>query len=84
MKVAIYGQNYYDSVDTPSTLERGQKVKPFFSESSLLQIKLKGMKHRASCKHIFCPYTHHWSMGGVQCQTIYISERSYTNIVYQN
>ena len=24
----------------------------------MLHIKLKGMEHRAPCKHIVCPYTH--------------------------
>ena len=25
----------------------------------ILHIKLKEMEHRAPCKHILCPYTHH-------------------------
>ena len=36
------------SLHTPSTPGVGSKVKHF----------LKGMEHRAPCKHILCPYTH--------------------------
>ena len=30
----------------------------------MLHIKLKGMDHRAPCKHIFCPYKHSQPQGG--------------------
>ena len=39
---------------TPLTPGVGSKGILFFSEV-LLQIKLKGMKHRTPCKQIFCP-----------------------------
>ena len=29
----------------------------------MLHIKLRGMEHRAPCKHIFCPYTHTLCLG---------------------
>ena len=41
-----------------------QKVKTyFFLKVVMLHIKLKGMEHRAPCKHIFCPYTHPRPLG---------------------
>ena len=37
----------------------GQDVKiPLFQNMVMLHITLKGMGHRAPCKHIFCPYKH--------------------------
>ena len=35
----------------------------FFLNIVMLHIKLKGMEHRAPCKHIFCPYTHYRLLG---------------------
>ena len=32
----------------------------------MLHIKLKGMEHRACCKHKFCHYTPPWPLGGVK------------------
>ena len=45
-------------VDTPSTKRWGQKVKTFFVKGVMLHIKLKGIEHRAQCKHIICPNIH--------------------------
>ena len=51
-------------VDTPSTSEVGSKgLKKNLLKVVKLHIKLKGMEHRAPCKHIFCPYTHSRPMG---------------------
>ena len=38
----------------------------FFLKVVMLHIKLKGMEHRAPCKHIFCPYTHAQLPDGVK------------------
>ena len=49
----------------------------FFSlKVVMLHIKLKGMEHRAPCKHIFCAYTHPWSMGWGQKVKTFFSENS--------
>ena len=44
----------------------GSKVKKNSLKEVMLQIKLKGMEHRAPCKHIFCPYTHPQPAGSVK------------------
>ena len=42
----------------------GQKVKiQLFQNMVMLHIKLKGITNTATCKHIFCPYTHPRSLG---------------------
>ena len=42
----------------PSTDPGVQKAKiQLFHNKVMLHIKLKGMEHRAPCKHIFSPYT---------------------------
>ena len=41
----------------------GQKVEiQLFQKMIMLQIKL-GITNSATCKHIFCPYTHHRPLG---------------------
>ena len=61
------------------TLDLRHGVKTFFSE--ILHIKLKGMEHRATCKHIFWLYTYPlplgmWSIG----QNIFTES---SQVVYQ-
>ena len=43
----------------------GWSQKVFFLKVVMLHIKLTEMKHRTTCKQIFCPYTHSRSLGGV-------------------
>ena len=43
---------------TPSTPGVRSKVEFFFLKVVMLHIKLKGIEHRAPCKHIFFPLTH--------------------------
>ena len=58
-----HGSKYFARRHTIDT-GWGQNVKTFFSlKVVLLHIKLKGIGHRASCKHIFYPYTHPRSVG---------------------
>ena len=46
------------------TPEVGSKVKTFFSLKEVMShIKLKGIEHRAPCKHIFCPHTRPLPLG---------------------
>ena len=50
------------SLHTPLALGWGQEVKTVaLSESShvVYHYQIKGMKHRAPCKHTICPYTKH-------------------------
>ena len=44
------------SFHTPAAPGVGSNIF-FFLKVVMLLIKLKGMEHRAPCKHIFCPYT---------------------------
>ena len=57
-------QGHILSLHTPSTLGVESKVKTFFFlKVVILHNKLKGMEHRAPCKHIFCPLTHTLDFG---------------------
>ena len=47
----------------------------------MLQVKLKGMEYKATCKHIFCPYTHTQTPDEVKGQNIFFSESSH--VAYQ-
>ena len=38
----------------------------FFQNMVMLHNKLKGMEHRAPCKHIFSPYTHPQHVGWIK------------------
>ena len=49
-------QAYILSLQTPLTTGWSQTY--ILVEVVIFHITLKGMKHRAPCKHIFCPYTH--------------------------
>ena len=61
------------SLHTPLTLKVGSKVKTcFFLKIVMLHIKLKGMEHRAPCKHIFYPYTQPVSLGWGQMVKIFL------------
>ena len=52
---------------TPSTPGVGQKVETFFLlKVVMLHMKLKGIEHRAPCKHTFCPYTHPQTPDGIK------------------
>ena len=64
------------SLHTPSNPWVGQKVKTcIFLKVVLLHIKLKRMEHRASCKRIFCPYTHPQHLGwGQMVKTFFFTE----------
>ena len=45
----------------------GQKVKiQLLQNMVMLHNKLKGMEHRAPCKHIFSPYTHPQHVGWIK------------------
>ena len=51
--------NVLPSDPRPWTLGVDQKVKiQHFQNMVMLHIKLKGMSNAATCKRIFCPYTH--------------------------
>ena len=50
-----------------------KRSKHLFSSES---IKVKGMEHRAPCKHIFCPYTHTRLLGCSQKVKTFFSESS--------
>ena len=53
------GSKYLARRPPPPPDPRGQKVNiQLFQNMVMLHIKLKGMEHRALCKHIFSPYTH--------------------------
>ena len=53
----------------------------FFLKVVILHIKLKGMEHRAPCKHIFCPLTHTLDPGvESKIKTFFFSESSH--VVY--
>ena len=69
------------SVLTEQMGSKGQTIF-FYSESSHVayQIKLI-LKHSAPCKHIFCPYTHPQTWGGVKGQNITFPESSH--VAYQ-
>ena len=43
----------------------------------MLHIELKGMTNAATCKHIFCPYTHPRSLGWDQRSKHFFSESSH-------
>ena len=63
-------QAYVLSLHTPSSPRMGSKVKTIYSlKVVMLHIKLKVMEHRASWKHIFCPYTHPQPSSHVAFQT---------------
>ena len=54
----------------------------FFLKVVMLNIKLKGMGHRKPHKHMFCPYTHPWSLGsGQNVETFFFTESGH--VVYQ-
>ena len=38
----------------------------FFQNMAMLHNKLKGMEHRAQCKHMFSPYTHPQPVGWIK------------------
>ena len=60
------------SLHTLSTPGVGSKVKTFFIlKVVMLHIKLKGMEHRAPCKHIFYSYTHPQPLDGVKKSTFF-------------
>ena len=40
-----------------------KRSKHFFLKVVIVRIKLKGMEHRARCKHVFCHYTHPRPLG---------------------
>ena len=50
-----------DTSLTPGVGSKGQNI--FFLKVIMLHIKIKGIEHRAPCKHIFCLYTHPWPLG---------------------
>ena len=55
------------SLHTPSNPWVGSKGQNMFLlKIDMLHIKLNGMEHRAPCKHILCPSTHPWPLGGVK------------------
>ena len=60
LQMQQYGCNMVDpDHPDPRPWGFGQKVKThFFQNMVMLHIKYKGMEQRASCKHIFSPYTH--------------------------
>ena len=43
---------------------KGQNI--FSLKVVMLHIKLKGMEHRAPCKHIICPYTQPQPVGWIK------------------
>ena len=49
---------YFARGYTPDPGGGVKRSKHFFSESSHVAYQIKGNGVRASCKHIFCPYTH--------------------------
>ena len=54
----------------------------FYSESSHVSYQIKLiLEHSAPCKHIFCPYTHPQTWGGVKGQNISFSESRH--VAYQ-
>ena len=54
--------NILPSNPLPWWVEGGVKVQ-LFQNMVMWQIKLKGMEHKAPCKHIFSPYTHPQPVG---------------------
>ena len=54
--------NILPSDPLPWWVEGGDKVQ-LFQNMVMWQIKLKGMEHKAPCKHIFSPYTHPQPVG---------------------
>ena len=63
---------------TPLALGWGQEVKAVaLSESSHVAYQIKGMKHRAPCKHTICPYTHPQLLWlGIKVKYLFFSESS--------
>ena len=50
----------------------GQKVKiKLFHNLVMVHIKLNEMENAATCKHIFCPYTHPRLLGVVKYKTFF-------------
>ena len=47
----------------------------------MLHVKLKGMEHRAPCKHIFCTYTHSRPLGAGSKGQPFLFQRSH--VAYQ-
>ena len=68
----------YSVLHTPSNPLGGVKGQNIFFKVVMLSIKLKGMEHRASCKHIFCPYTHSQPVGWIKRK-----KSEYGHIPYQ-
>ena len=70
------------SLHTPSTPEVGSKGQNNFKlKVVMLHSKLKGMEHRAPCKHIFGPYTPLHPQMGSKGQNIFLYESSH--VAYQ-
>ena len=47
----------------------------------MLHIKLKGMKHKTSCRQLFYPYIHPQTLGRVNGQNVLFSENGH--VAYQ-
>ena len=77
MRLRVTGTLHTPS--TPGMGSKGQNV--FLLNIVMLHIKLNGMEYRATCKHIFCPYTHPQSPDGVKRPTHLFSESSH--VAYQ-